>query len=707
MMRHIFPGFPGFESVRRSVVFICWLSLAAVSLPAATKFEWRAVNAAELAAVSPEIEPDAPAEVVFWELSVDDRDYPETRRIHEYVRFKIFAPDQVERLTRISQRSAMASGFERDAELRARLILPDGRIQEFGRDAIRERQLTQSAVNRGWLDRLFRGAGGVTERFLAVSGVEAGAILEYQTVRRIRPSSILSAVLQRDDLPVRQVKFVQQVGRDPRIGHRVFLLNRSVGAAQVDVDEKKKTVTATAQNLPSLRHEEYGAPVLDYALAVLSSYWINEGTVATRRNANTVRVNPQQDGPWSPYATVVHMQDMDRAHATRRVQELTASVVQHATTPLERAQAIYADAQQRWRHYDARPRQRGRPRSSFREVRSLDDVLGWEQQKDTWVEPVEFRWLTLAMFREAGLDASLVMLPTRKLMRFNPTLVSPALVPAPAIMVMIDGTPWFCDPFHAVPLPFGLLPAEHTNAVGLRIKSGPQELVQVPATPAESSGTTISGRLVLSATGDLSGQCVRGYTGQLAHELREQLVRRTEEERETLVRDLMLEHGRAAEVRVLSLTGVDEGDQPIVATFEVNWPGYAVAAGSRLILKPAVFRAGAPAMFTASQRRTPVQFPFPWHEVEQIELILPEDFVPEAPVPPRGAEAGDLLQYRTVAQWGEESRTLLYRRDFVSRLDVIPAQNYSVLKQWFDDVALYDQAEWVFQRKPQTAAVAP
>ena len=120
-----------------SVAFAFAFAAASPSLLAASaKSVWRTVSPEELAEKTPQLEPEAPAEAVLYVIEVDDSSFPQERTVTEYLRYKIFAPDKVENITRLSGVDSAAA--QNRVELAARLTLPSGATQEFGRDAIKE-----------------------------------------------------------------------------------------------------------------------------------------------------------------------------------------------------------------------------------------------------------------------------------------------------------------------------------------------------------------------------------------------------------------------------------------------------------------------------------------------------------------------------------------------------------------------------------------
>ena len=128
-----------------------------------------------------------PAEVLLWTISVDDSYYPENRTIHEYLRYKIYDPEKSVDLTRISELTTAWDGEELGSvDFLAHLTLPDGTAKDFTKDSIQQRNVAQSRSDQNWFSRLMSGSGAdVQEKFLAITGIEPGSILEIQFTRTL------------------------------------------------------------------------------------------------------------------------------------------------------------------------------------------------------------------------------------------------------------------------------------------------------------------------------------------------------------------------------------------------------------------------------------------------------------------------------------------------------------------------------------------
>src|SRR5215212_4007671 len=89
--------------------------------------EWRPVTPAELEMKTPQVEPDAEAEEIFWEVQLDDKKKKKLSYNH-YVRVKIFTERGREKFSKFDIPFYKGRKVE---EVAARVIKPDGTISEL------------------------------------------------------------------------------------------------------------------------------------------------------------------------------------------------------------------------------------------------------------------------------------------------------------------------------------------------------------------------------------------------------------------------------------------------------------------------------------------------------------------------------------------------------------------------------------------------
>ena len=376
------------------IAAVVWAALVATGAEGAPPtVTWDPISPAELSGSAEPLDPDAPAEAIFRKITIDDSNYPPERKIREYVRYRIFDPEKATGITRISQMVGTVNGQSQgNPEIHARLTLRDGTSREFGNESIHVRPLLHTGADPSWLQRLV-GTESVEleERFLAVSGIETGSILEFQVSHSetIAPNALpatVNAALQLPDIPIRQEEFAHRVVLNPEIGSVPFVLNAVGTHAQVHQDEKAHVVTVTARDLPGLAHEPLSVATADYALTYLCAYRPHHLQVLTHHNiGDDVKIDPNKTGPWSSYATRIYFSEADSAYPTSRVKKLANELTAAKPTALDKARALHRFVVELHLHYLAQPRTPSR--QGLSRMQTLDQVLDCEKHPEIFYYP--------------------------------------------------------------------------------------------------------------------------------------------------------------------------------------------------------------------------------------------------------------------------------------------------------------------------------
>lgn len=682
----------------RAVRFLVGLGLAVLGLPlAAAGFAWKPVAPDELAATKPSIEPDAPGEILFRDMEIDEREYPTLCRTTEYVRLKIFRPEQIERLTRFSFRERAST---REFEFQARLVLPDGSIREFGEDAMRERTLARRGGGRTFLDRLIDGDGGTKEKFLAISGIEAGAILEYRLVRDFS-GSILAHGLQSTELPIRQARLFYRPARSADYQMGFFVLNTTIGAAKVSENPKDRSITITATNLPTLASEPFQGPVRDRALLLWLTYNPKRVTVGTRGRSPNLKVEAKKDGPWSPIAGHLHVLAVGMTEETARVKKTAKEIAAAAGSPRATAERIHAFVRERAVAFANRPKPGPGLRTAVEPAPYLDEVIDWQANAERYeINAQDFFWLALGLSRAAGLECYAAVLPDRTGMRFDRALVSRNQLPALALATKLDGVWHFSMPQLTEPCAFGCLPFPFEGQVALLGKPGPEEFVGVPYRAADESVSGTTGEFTVEADGALEGRLVRQFTGHLATMIRGKLKDEARKSRSDRLKEFLVSDTGLAEITVEEIQNLDDVEKPVIAKFRARHPGFAVTAGGRLICPTFPTQLNATTPFPTETRHGAIYFPFAWKETEQFTIAFPAGYQPESIPAQRPLRHGGVLAYASLAQFDAAKRVLHVRREMKVDDWLFERDQYPQIKRWFDLVLAADRREAVLVQKP-------
>lgn len=671
------------------------IALAAL-LPAARSADspWITATAEELSPQWKPLERDAAVEALLWRIEVDDKRYPEDRRTTEYRRYKIFTPEKANDVMRISRTNITVNGLPaRRYDIRARLTQPDGTTRELGKESILSRPAARTRRDRDeWGDvgsEIER-----TEKYLAISGAQPGAILEVQIEERATYArAMTTTVLQLEEVPVRKLEYTLRSGNATDYAHRFFAMN--IGQAKVTDDPKHQICRVVGENLPPMVDEPFSGARSDYALTVFSAYTPYEmGALASGGGGYVREIDPKA-GPWAVFASIARWMEEDRSEPTRNVKKAAAEITRGAPDDFEKAQRIHRKVQALYQEFA----RRAKSRESFTHRRdagpSLDHVLDLGKDMDPRMEADDFLFLALSLYRAAGLKAEALLLPDREVARLDRRMPSAAFIPDWCVAIRL-GEQWrFSMPNTRAPLPFGQLPWKNQGQGGLLAHENREDFIDVPLGTADQSSISNFGIFSIKEDGTLTGDMRRLFTGQHAYRVRSDLLNQDFEHQQAVLKEDLNPEFKGADVSVTKIEHLDDAAEPVDVTYHLEWPGYAVVTGERLIVRPSVFRAQSAPPFTATTRRNRIILPFRWKETDRLMITLPPGFRPESmALPP--SYPGDVLGYRVAMSFEDAKRTLHLRRDFQTSVITVPVENYSEIKKWYDAVANSDQHELVF-----------
>jgi hypothetical protein len=666
-------------------LFLFWACICC----AASKPKWEPVAPSDLADTSPQVEANAGAEAIFYRLEIDDKNYPH-RRVHRlYSRVKIYEPERVPEILTTKTVSIGADADEH-LELNARLHLANGEVKEFGKEAFLERT-TEIKGGGGWW-RIFRsGATKVAEKYLAVSGVERGAVLEYWSEWEEQDPSDRIMPFQFAEVPVRRLDVVYSYKpprrHEPRWKIRAFWLDQGVADARgARLVEAPGEMRVTAENLPSIVPARFAGPPSDF---VLSLGLVYDGGARA----------------WSWLAGDYARWDGERGEATSRIKKQATALTADLKSDLVKAKRIHDFVQKLYREY--RTVADSKTLKSAKDVYP-DEVLDCVKTKRA-IMRYNFLDLTLALCRASGLEARSVLLPDRSEMRFNWSHNLTDFLPYRVIGVQIDGRWHYSLPL--MHLPFGMLPWMCEGQAGL-LTGRSREQVGVPASEAERSLVKNFGDFKLAPDGSLEGACRSIFTGHPAVMMRLALDGESQTAQQLIMKDVLIGSFVPCTLEILEIVGAQGTEEPLTVKYTVKIEGYAAFTKEMITLNPLIFRTGerGSSPFSARERQTPVSFPYRWGENDEIEIEIPEGYMLSGSYRPP-AYPGEILHYSTEIKYRPKTRRLLVNRVFRSNVLEVPAAGYPELKRWYDAVAAADAHEVTFKKQAAldeaSAAAAP
>jgi hypothetical protein len=263
------------------------------------------------------------------------------------------------------------------------------------------------------------------------------------------------------------------------------------------------------------------------------------------------------------------------------------------------------------------------------------------------------------------------------------------------VAVKLNGKDVYFDPGAAF-TPFGMLPWIETGVPGLRLDKDGGSWIQTTLPESAASRIERKANLKLSPeTGELEGKLTVTYTGI------EALNRRVEERHED---DTNRKKYFEDEVKGFVPAGIDveltnkpewnSSAPSLVAEFDLKIPGWASAAGKRVLLPVGIFSAPEKHVFDHANREYAIYFEFPSQRADDITIELPPGWQ-VASLPQGQNQDGHVVAYTLKAE-NEHGTVHLVRTLNVDFL-LLEKKYYTALRSFFQQVRTNDEEQIVLQ----------
>lgn len=670
-----------FLLLRLMLLLFLWV-VAAQSLLAQDKGKWLPLDPQELAASQPQVEPDADAEVLFWQVRITES--REAIRTDNYIRLKVFTERGRELNSKISLPFGDASRFTTEIkDLAARTIAPDGRVEEVKPQDIYESEQVK-----------VRGLKAKAKTF-ALPNLKVGSVVEYRWRENKLPSTIffsgylvlsfgISAEGERFEVqrefPVRRVTYyINPINSRAPTG-KVFNWPQ-----QPQLVKQGDDYTFTLENLPAVRVEPFMPPD-DQAQAWFMYYQRKD-------------ITPSAMLAWLVQRGSSDNKELKKQADNDNFKRTVREVVGNTVDPVTKLRLIFDYCRAKVRNLsDPTQRLTEKEQKDYPINPSLSDIL-----KRGMGYQAQINQLFMGLALAAGLDARLVLASNRRESFFDFTFPRPRLLTFSLVAVKV-GEEWHFfqpgDPYTN----FGRLRWEKEGVTALIPQDEKEALTLLtPISSADKSQALRHAQLSLSEDGTLAGDVEIIYSGHQAVALKEEYAATSSIERE---RDwtASLKQRLGAEITKFQMENIAANSELVKIAFHLRAVNYAQRTGKRMFLTPAVFQRGLGAVFPNSQRKQDVYFHYAEQETDSITFALPAGYVLDTPTAPRNL-ATDLLRYQVQVRHTPDQKQLSYRRHFVlgvgpqKNLLLYGPENYPTLKKLFDDVHQQDAHIIVLQRK--------
>jgi hypothetical protein len=300
--------------------------------------------------------------------------------------------------------------------------------------------------------------------------------------------------------------------------------------------------------------------------------------------------------------------------------------------------------------------------------------------------------------RAAGFEANMLGVSDRQERSFNKIVLWLGQLNSSAAIVKVGDKNLVLDPGTRF-CPYGILRWRNTAVSALEYGKAGAGFITTPQ--AENSLLHRTARVSLGADGGLTGEITVDFEGEDALEHRLDALNEDEAgRRKSLEGEVKAWLPDGALVTLQDAQGWSSIDDPLVARFKIEIPGFASTAGKRLLLPAYFFPTLQKNMFTSQFRRYPITFSYPFTEEDELTMKLPEGY--EVEEPPYRRKAG--LTYA-----GYEISSALAGREMITKRKLhfeesqLPPEKYEELKNFFSVVQKGDEGHAVLHMEDEPA----
>lgn len=606
--------------------------------------DWRPIEPAHLAMKTPLVEPDADAEVLLWDVRVDDQGADLI--FTNYIRIKVFTERGKESQSQIDL--PYVNGMK-ISDIAGRTVKSDGSITELKKDAVFERTIVKISGVK------------IKAKSFAMPGVEPGAIIEYRwrEVYQHEDANNVRLHFQRD-IPVQLVRYHIKPSRF--IGMRAHTFNATDPKF---VKEKDDFYATEMTNMPAF-HEEPQMPPEDQVRTWTLIYYSSD-------------VVMQPETYWRERGKLYYEGFKPMMKVNDDIKKAAAQVAGDATTPEKKLERLYAYCQTQIKNVnDDANGMTAEDRKKVKKNETPADTL-----KHGVGTGADIDLLFAAMASATGFETRVALLGDRSRMFADFALPNSYFVRHGIIAVKV-GDDWrFFAPSNSY-CPAGMLPWRLEGQQALVPDSKEPTFVRTPLSLPEKSLVKRTATLALDADGTLEGDAAIEFTGHQAMTRKEDLDEESQEQREQTLRDQIKARMSTAEISNIKIENVTDPVKPLIYRYHVRVPGYAERTGKRLFVQPAFFEKGVPPLFSASARRYQVYFHYAWQEQDDVTINLPRGFALDNADAPGPFKVTDVAQYGVKIQVANKNEQLLYHRDWTFNALIFPQTSYTGVKQVFD-----------------------
>jgi hypothetical protein len=295
-----------------------------------------------------------------------------------------------------------------------------------------------------------------------------------------------------------------------------------------------------------------------------------------------------------------------------------------------------------------------------------------------------------------------IVTPEFPSVRFNHVILAikvPNDVRTESLYAMVNdpslGRILFFDPTDTY-VPLGYLPSSLQDNFGLVVGPEGGELLAMPLLPAATNRLLRTGKLNLSASGNLDGTVQETRWGQPAESRRAQLLEVAPKMRAKVFEDFLGSTLNDFTLTRATVNNLDHYDETLTVEYSFVSERYAKSAGNLLIMAPRVVGTKGSNILAGKPRKYPIEFGEATRQDDMFDITLPAGYVVDELPKPVKAEC----PYGSYKSEIEVSGNVLhYKRTYEITDVIVPTQKLDEVKDFFRQIAADEHSSAILKRE--------
>jgi Domain of Unknown Function with PDB structure (DUF3857) len=622
--------------------------------------DWQPIDPADLKMTSEPKAPGAPA--IYLYRQVDRNDSGRAASEFNYLRIKILN-EEGRRYADVEIPYVKEEAGINISNIRARTIRPDGTVVNF------DGKIYDKTIEKT------KGVKTLVKTF-SVPDVQVGSIVEYHWNYNFTDNYIFNSYWSvSDELFTRTAKFSLKPFPEWAL-HWAWPAGLPPGT-DPPKEGPDKFIRMTATDVPAFQVEDYMPPENELKYRVVFIY-----------SQDGFEEDPGKF--WRKFGKKQNDKLESFIGKRKDLEAAVSQIVSPSDSPDAKMRKIYARVQQfRNLSYENVKSEEELKRDKQKKIDNAADVL-----KNGYAYGGDLTWLFVGLARAAGFEASGAFVSTRNDYFFNDKRMNANELNSNIAVVKVDGKDVYCDPGSAF-VPYGLLPWYETTVKGLKLNKDGGTWIQTPMPDSAASEILRTATLKLTDDGTLEGKVSLSFTGLEAISRRHEFYNQDDEARKKYLEELLKDYVPAAsEVELTKQPEWKSSEAPLTAEFDIKIPGWASAAGHRVLIATGIFSAGEKHTFEHANRVNDVYFAYSFRTVDDVSIELPLDWKVDK-VPGNIDQDVKAAQYTLKIE--QKPGSIHITRGIRSDLLVVPKNAYPVLRDFYQAVKSGDEQQIVLQ----------